>query len=122
MSTSTLDLLVIFSHPPLTGLRGREGLDVALVSSTFDQNTALLFMGEGVLQLLPDQQPDCLQLKGTQAMLKALPLYDLDQVYVEEAALLRYGLSADKLLLPVQPLNNVELQQLLQRSRHLLSH
>lgn len=122
MNGTRLDLLVILTQPPLTGLRGREGLDVALVSSTFDQNTALLFMGEGVLQLLPEQQPDCLQLKGTQAMLKALPLYDLDQVYVEQAALERYSLSADALLLPVEVLDAVELQQLIRRSRHLLSY
>lgn len=121
MNNQPLDLLVLFTRPPLTGLQAREGLDAALISSTFEQNTALAFIGEGVLQLLPDQQPDALQLKGIQAMLKALPLYDLDQVYVDQQALNHYGLTPEQLLLNTLTLDTAGLQALIGNSRNLLT-
>ena len=83
-TSSTFDLLVIFTQPPLTASFPKEALDLALVNSTFEQRTGLIFLGAGVLQLVQNQQPNVLALKGTQAMLKALALYDIDQVFVEE--------------------------------------
>lgn len=121
MKPSSFDLLVMFTQPPLAAATNKEALDVALVSATFDQTTALVFVGEGVLQLVKDQQPDELGLKGIQAMLKALPLYDLDQVFVQQEALDRFGLTAENLLLPVAVLNSSNLQQLMACSRNLLS-
>lgn len=121
MKLSSFDLLVMFTQPPLAAATNKEALDVALVSATFDQTTALVFVGEGVLQLVKDQQPDELGLKGIQAMLKALSLYDLDQVFVQQEALDRFGLTAENLLLPVAVLNSSNLQQLMACSRNLLS-
>lgn len=124
MNTSSnlaFDLLVVFTQPPLTASLAKEGLDLALVSSTFEQRTGLIFLGAGVLQLYQEQQPNVLALKGTQAMLKALPLYDIDQIIVEEQALLDYGLTANQLLLPVQTFNSAQLQQLVATSRNLLT-
>ena len=115
------DLLVIFTQPPLTASLPKEGLDLALVSSTFEQRTGLVFLGAGVLQLVQEQQPDILALKGTQAMLKALELYGIEQVYVEEQALLDHGLKQTDLLLPVESQNTEQLQKLMASSRNILT-
>lgn len=120
-TSSTFDLLVMFTQPPLTASLPKEALDLALVSSTFEQRTGLVFLGAGVLQLVQNQQPNVLALKGTQAMLKALALYDIDQIFVEQQALLDYGLTAAELLLPVQLCNTKQLQQHLATSRNLLT-
>lgn len=120
-TSSTFDLLVMFTQPPLTASLPKEALDLALVSSTFEQRTGLVFLGAGVLQLVQNQQPNVLALKGTQAMLKALALYDINQVFVEQQALLDYGLTAAELLLPVQLCNTKQLQQHLATSRNLLT-
>lgn len=120
-TSSTFDLLVMFTQPPLTASLPKEALDLALVSSTFEQRTGLIFLGAGVLQLVQNQQPNVLALKGTQAMLKALALYDIDQIFVEQQALLDYGLTATELLLPVQLCNTKQLQQHLATSRNLLT-
>lgn len=120
-TSSTFDLLVMFTQPPLTASLPKEALDLALVSSTFEQRTGLIFLGAGVLQLVQNQQPNVLALKGTQAMLKALALYDIDQIFVEQQALLDYGLTAAELLLPVQLCNTKQLQQHLATSRNLLT-
>lgn len=118
---AAFDLLVVFTQPPLTASLPKEGLDLALVSSTFEQSTGLIFLGAGVLQLSPNQQPDCLALKGTQAMLKALALYGIDKVFVETQALVDYGLTANNLLLPVISQNTQELQALIANSRNTLT-
>ena len=115
------DLLVIFTQPPLTASIPKEALDLALVSSTFEQRTGLIFLGAGVLQLVQNQQPNVLALKGTQAMLKALALYDIDQIFVEQQALLDYGLTAADLLLTVEICDKNQLQQRLAASRNLLT-
>lgn len=115
------DLLVIFTQPPLTASIPKEALDLALVSSTFEQRTGLIFLGAGVLQLVQNQQPNVLALKGTQAMLKALALYDIDQILVEQQALLDYGLTAADLLLTVEICDKNQLQQRLAASRNLLT-
>lgn len=120
-TSSTFDLLVMFTQPPLTASLPKEALDLALVSSTFEQRTGLIFLGAGVLQLVHNQQPNVLALKGTQAMLKALALYDIDQVFVEQQALLDYGLTAADLLLTVEICDKNQLQQRLAASRNLLT-
>ncbi len=115
------DLLVIFTQPPLTASVPKEALDLALVNSTFEQRTGLIFLGAGVLQLQPAQQPDILSLKGTQAMLQALALYDIDQVFVEEQALLDYNLTTAGLLLPAVSCNAPQLQQFVTLSRNIMT-
>lgn len=115
------DLLVIFTQPPLTASLAKEGLDLSLVSSTFEQHTGLVFLGAGILQLNKNQQPDILALKGTQAMLKALGLYGIEQIYVEEQALLDYGLKNTDLLLPVESCSLARLQRLVATSRNVFT-
>lgn len=119
-STNRFDLLVIFTQPPLTASLAKEGLDLSLVSGTFEQRTGLVFLGAGILQLNPKQQPEVLALKGTQAMLQALGLYDIDQVFIEGQALLDYGLIATDLILPTISCSSTELQLLLASSRNVL--
>jgi|AntRauTorcE11897_2_1112592.scaffolds.fasta_scaffold05538_5 tRNA 2-thiouridine synthesizing protein C len=120
MSTPEFDLLVILTQPPLAGTAAKEGLDSALVSATFEQKTALVFLEEGVLQLIKGQQPDQLQLKGIQAMLKALPFYDLQAAYTDALALQKFGLNPDELLLKHQPATAEQLQQLIANSTNTL--
>jgi len=115
------DLLVVFTQPPLAASLPKEGLDLALVSSTFEQRTGLIFLGESVLQLSQKQQPNILDLKGTQAMLKALGLYDIDQIYVEEQAMLDYGLANTDLLVVAKKASQLQLKKLITTSRNLLT-
>ncbi|WP_114417785.1 sulfurtransferase complex subunit TusC [Marinospirillum perlucidum] len=120
MTKAHYDLLVVMTQPPLIGAQSKEALDTALVSATFDRKTALAFVGEGVLQLLPDQQPDRVDSKGIQAMLKALPLYDLDAVFVQQTSLESRKLKADELLLEAEPLSDTALADLIASSNNHL--
>ena len=91
-------------------------LDMVLASAVFDQQIQLLFMDDGVLQLLNGQQPEALPAKSLAANLSALPLFGVEQVFVDAVALQARGLSAADLILPVTPLDQAQMQALIAAS------
>ena len=111
MAAMKKSFLLICRHAPYGQTLAREALDVALTAATFDQTVALLFMGDGVQQLIRAQQPSAIAQKALDKQLAALPLYDVETIYVEAAALRARGLAADDLALPVQLLDAVAIAQ-----------
>ncbi|MBV7315675.1 sulfurtransferase complex subunit TusC [Shewanella sp. NIFS-20-20] len=93
-------LCVVFRRAPFDGAHGREGIDFALLSASFDQEVSIIFCGEGVLSLLPDQQPTLIGERDYLATLRAFPLYDIEQVLVCQASLAEYGLIRTSLAIP----------------------
>ncbi|MBS9402536.1 sulfurtransferase complex subunit TusC [Halomonas sp. TRM85114] len=106
------DLLVILRHGPHGSSLLRDGLDAALVAAAFGQRVSLLFMGEGVMALVDDQQPDPLGQKGTSATIEMLSMYDIEAILVEQTALELFGLTPDELMLPVRLLTGATLSTL----------
>jgi tRNA 2-thiouridine synthesizing protein C len=104
-------IAVVCRHSPYGGSYPREALDTALAAAAFDQPVTLVFMGDGVWQLLPEQRPD--SGKSLEKQLGALPLYDIDTLYVEAESLAQRGLDAAELALPVQVLSSTALADLL---------
>jgi tRNA 2-thiouridine synthesizing protein C len=111
MAAMKKSFLLICRHAPYGQTLAREALDVALTAATFDQSVALLFMGDGVQQLVRAQQPSAIAQKALDKQLAALPLYDVETIYVETAALRTRGLTAADLALPVQLLEAAAIAQ-----------
>ena len=105
MAAIKKSFLLICRHAPYGQSLAREALDVALTAATFDQPVAMLFMGDGVLQLVKSQRPAAIAQKALDKQLAALPLYDVETIYVEAEALLARGLTPADLALPVQALH-----------------
>jgi len=112
------DLLVILRHAPHGSSWLKEGLDAALVAAAFGQSVSLLFMGEGVMALMPGQGPGPLEQKGTAATLEMLEMYDIETLLVDAEALSALGLSADELMLDVTPVSTEAISEAL--SAHCL--
>lgn len=91
-------LLFVFRTSPYAGGRAREGLDALLAAAVFEQEVAVLFMGDGVLQLLADQQPA--RGRNQYKMLQSLPLYDVEQVYFSSSTLAQRQISPASLTIP----------------------
>lgn len=106
MAAIKKSFLLICRHAPYGQSLAREALDVALTAATFDQQVAMLFMGDGVLQLVKSQQPAAIVQKALDKQLAALPLYDVEAIYVEAEALQARGLSPADLALSVQTLQS----------------
>lgn len=99
-------IAVVFTQSPHGSSAGREGLDAVLAISALSEDIALFFISDGVLQLLPDQQPELVLARDYVATFGVLPLYNIDNLYVCAAALAERGLPADGLkVLPVEVLS-----------------
>lgn len=85
-------LLLVFRRAPYGSGLARAGYDVALAAAAFEQPVELLFMDDGVWQLLPRQRPGDIDAKSVAATLDSLPLYDIDSFHVEAASLAVRGL------------------------------
>lgn len=102
-------ILFVISQPPLRGALARELLDAVLVAGVFEQQVTLLFVGDGVYQLLDNGLAD-----GNIARnFRALPSYDIDAVCVDRAALAARGLKTEDLVLPVRVVGRAAIRRLL---------
>lgn len=99
-------ICILFRSAPHGTVKGREGLDLALLSASFEQEVSLVFVDEGVLHLIKDQQPELIGGKDYLATFKALPLYDIESVFVCKQSLTDYGLSHGLLAIPVTIVND----------------
>ncbi|MBR9727150.1 sulfurtransferase complex subunit TusC [Shewanella intestini] len=90
---------ILFRHSPYGNAASREGLDLALLSASFEQEVSVIFIGEGLLNLLPNQQPQLSGVKDYIATFKAMPLYDIESVLVCEQSLAQLGIGINELSL-----------------------
>lgn len=121
VNTAPRKSVVVIRQSPYGSSLARAAVDLSLAMGAFEQHFDLLFMGAGVLQLLPDQDSAGIGLKSIGKVLSSLPLYDVERVYVDADALLRHGINADQLVLPVQALDTLALQELLNSADQLVS-
>jgi tRNA 2-thiouridine synthesizing protein C len=75
----------------------------------------MLFLDDGVFQLLGDQQPGVLELKDLGANLKALPLFGVSALFACASSLRTRGIDPDVLALEVSLLAPEDLPPLLNR-------
>lgn len=93
----------------------QETLDQILTTAAFDQAVTLVFVDDGVLQLKQGQNASGQRLKNTAAMMSALALYGVEQVYVEQESLAARGLVAEDLCLPVRILPRSQVNDLIRQ-------
>ena len=104
--------LFLMRQPPYQGRTAREGLDALLTWATFELKPTLLFLDAGVLQLLPYTDDPASQ-KQIAKMLSALPIYGVEQIYVERESLANYNLQAKHINLPITLLERQQLPKLM---------
>lgn len=114
-------LLMVFRHAPYGRSLAREGLEVALAAGAMGVELRVLFINDGVWQLLEGQQADRLSLKNHLAMTSALPLYGVDKLFVDTASLLERNIEPSGLTIPVTLLNEQEVRSLFAKDGHILS-
>ena len=102
-------ILFVIAHPPRRGALALETLDQLLVGAAFDQKISVLFMGDGVYQLVSSVEAFDNIARGY----RALPTYDVDDIYVDKTAIARRGLSKDTLVLPARALTRRGIQSLI---------
>jgi tRNA 2-thiouridine synthesizing protein C len=114
-------VLLVLTHSPYGTSLARASLDVALANAAFEQSVDLLFLGDGVLQLQPDQDGGPLGIKARGRQLASLPLYDINSVYVDAEASTRYNLDLARAPLDTQTVDPRQIHELMVAYNHLLS-
>ena len=117
---ATRSTLAVIRHAPYGSSLARAAIDVSLANAAFDQPVELLFIGDGVLQLLPAQDAAVLGLKNLARLLASLPLYGIEQVYVDAEAAVRYRVDLQQSPVAAVPLDNAAMRALLRKHDHLL--
>jgi len=113
-------LLVVVRQPPYGSSLARAALDTALAAAALEQPVSLLFMGDGVLQLMSGQQSEAIGVKNIGRLLGSLPLYDIESVYIDAGAAARYQLDTSDLVLPVTPVDPAAMRGLIDDCDHVI--
>ena len=115
-------LLFISRHAPYGTSLAKDALDAILATSAYGQDIALLFMDDGVFQLLPNQEAEQIGQKSFTSLLQVLSLYEIDRIYIHNESLEKRQITINDLsLIDVQIINSAEVAQLRAEQDHLLS-
>ncbi len=116
-----LSFLFIFNHAPHASLDAKEGMDFAFSCAAFEQKTDVLFRGNGIYQLLKQQDTSALNIKNHSQGIAAFGLYGIEHCYYETASLDALQLDASYLLEQAEALQG-DLHELLQHYDYVLNY
>lgn len=98
-----------------------ESLEVVLITATFDQDVSLVFIDDGVFELVKGQQTKGIGIKNFSPSYRALDGYDVEKLYVDQDSLAQRGLKPSDLLVPVEVLDAQQMGQLMAQQDVILS-
>lgn len=90
---------------PYGTIHALESLEVVLIAATFDQDCSLVFIDDGVYELVKGQNTKAIGMKNFSPTYRALDGYDIEKLYVDEESMRARGLGEDDLLVPVEVLS-----------------
>lgn len=114
-------ILFVLRKPPHSGAYAQELLDIIMTVAAFDQETSVLLLDKAVFQIKKQQNPESAGLKDTAAIFKALPLYNINAIYVESESLEEQGLTVESLDEEVQAIPRNKVPELMKQFDLLLS-
>ena len=98
-----------------------ESLETVLITATFDQDVSLVFLDDGVYELVKGQNSKGTGIKNCSPTYRALEGYDVEKLYVERESMDARGLTAADLLVPVEVLGSAEMAALMAEQDVVLS-
>ena len=98
-----------------------ESLEVVLIAATFDQDVSLVFIDDGVYEIVKGQNPKGIGIKNHSPSYRALDGYDVEKLYVERESMELRGLADADLLVPVEVLSSNEMATLMAEQDVVLS-
>ncbi|MEN0039019.1 MAG: sulfurtransferase complex subunit TusC [Cellvibrio sp.] len=115
-------ILLISRHAPYGNSTAREALDTALAASVYDQDISVLFMDDGIFQLLKNQHSQFINQKNIASTIPALSLYGIENIYAHQNSLTERAIGIEELILDdIKILSNDDVKILLTEQDHVLS-
>jgi len=113
-------LAIINSKAPFSSSHGKDALDIALIFGSFEQKVSLFFQGDGVYQLINNQDGSLLSIKDYLKTFSAFEFYDIEDIYVCQQSLVNRKLSEEFHIDGVQVLASIEFGVALNSHQHIL--
>lgn len=98
-----------------------EGLEVVLISAAFDQDVSMVFMDDGVYELVKGQHTKNIDVKNFSPTYRALEGYDIEKLYVERESLDQRGLTEEHLIVPVEILDAAQMAAMMESQDVVIS-
>ena len=102
---------VLYLIRQFPGELAMETIDLMLVSGVFEQPTSVVFMDDGIWQLVGDGSK--IDRKDTTRALNALPMYDVESLYADQTSLSQHGIASHDIDLPVKVISVSEITHLI---------
>ncbi len=113
-------LAIINSKAPFSSDFGKDALDVALIFGSFEQKVSLFFQGDGVYQLIANQDGTLVSIKDYLKTFSAFEFYDIEDIYVCQQSLVNRQLDESFHIDNVNVLASVEFGLAINRHQHVL--
>jgi tRNA 2-thiouridine synthesizing protein C len=115
--TTRKEVLFIATRSPWSGSSAAAGADLLMTTAVFEQPVRVVFCGDGVWQLLADQNGDALKMKTLSRIFPAFELYDIRQVQVSDSALRERALTKSDLVIEASAASDDEIRALIASSK-----
>jgi len=115
-TNSSKTISVISRQAPYGSNRAHQSLDIALAAAVFEQTVNYIFIGDGVYQLLGNQNATSIQSKTLVNALETLDLYGIEGVYVDSQSLTERNLKPSDLSLVTSIVSRDEIAKIVQSS------
>lgn len=98
MSEIVKKLMYLNRRAPYGTIYAWESLEVVLIGAAFDQDVSLVFLDDGVFQLVKGQDTSGIGMKNFSPTYRTLGDYEVKNIYVDRDSLEARGLTQDDLV------------------------
>jgi tRNA 2-thiouridine synthesizing protein C len=116
-STVGEEVLFISTRSPWSSSAAAAGADLLMTAAVFEQPVRVVFSGDGVWQLLADQNGDALKMKTLSRIFPAFELYDIRNICASESALRERALTLADLVTDIAAITDEEIRALIAGSK-----
>lgn len=116
-----MHFLYLFTRQAYGHSLAREGVDMALASAAFDQKVSLVFLQDGIFQLLIAKEASAIEAKPHTGVINALPLYDIEGIFYLKEDREARQLNQNSLVAHASEISPAKLQELLRSADRVQS-
>jgi len=113
---SSKTVSIISRQAPYGSNRAHQSLDIALAAAVFEQAVNYIFMGDGVYQLLGNQNATSIQSKTLVNALETLDLYGIESIFIDSQSLRERNLTPKDLALNASIVSRAEIAKIVRAS------
>lgn len=111
LTPTTKSIAIVNTQAPFSSATGKEALDAALIFGSFEQAISLFFIGDGVFQVIGDQNATEIEIKDYLKTFSALGFYDIENIFVCQESLTERNLPENFHISNIQVLSNKDFSQ-----------